>query len=1141
MSDTFINDIFDFSSRFLRSTQLERDFHDPLALEGYVVTTETETHLKRIGKGMQPKSGLRSWRITGDYGSGKSSFALLLANLVGRPKKDLPKHVRPLVDVLAIPRGSKPYLPVLVTGSRESLSLAVARAFIGAVKSNSNRRKFSELEQLKKLIDSPKKATDADILNTMVSVSDHLVDREEFSGSLIILDELGKFLEFAAVNPEQQDVFFLQQLGEISARSGSSPIVTIGLLHQGFGAYANQLSDTAQREWEKIGGRYESLTFSQPLSQVATLISSALQVDLKKLPRGWESKAQSSMDSAIEMGMFGGSRGKTALKAIAPTLYPLHPTILPVLNRFFRRFGQNERSLFSFLLSSEPYALPDFAHKKANCENIYRLSDFYDFAAENFAHRLSAQSFRSHWNHIEAIVQAYPDRDSTALRVLKTIAVLNILEVDELSPTKDVLALCLDETDGLDEVLDHLTYKTGVIFNRGTTRGYSLWPNTSVNLEQAMCEAAERVTSLPPMADVARQRLEKRPIVARKHYIETGTLRHFSVEYLTAQEFTHNIKNLSPEHLADGLLAVVLCEKQDECLQVSKVIQKGDLNSEVIVAVSPPLGGLIGHAKDLEQWHWVQNNIGELKDDRFASEEVARQISTISKLIENWLQVHLNIQGLPQGLGEQRGIKWFHNGKPAKALNAGGSLQSFLSSLCSDELFPDAPRIHNELINRHAISSAAAGARQKLFGLMLKNGDRESLGFPPDKAPPAKSMYLSVLKAGNIHRKEKKEWIIAAPNQEKDHCNLRPALDAIRDKLEEQSDARVKVSDIYILLRAKPFGVRDGLIPILLLVVLLEYESEIAVYEDGQFVPDIEEFAIMRLVKAPETFEFQLCRITGVRRKIIQQLAEVVNGGKAEKGDLLSIVRPLCLFVAGLPEYARNTDNLTDSTLALRKAVQKAQEPANLVFKSIPSALGFKNGKIEPNQLATELASSLSELRRCFPELQSRLSQAILKCFGSDANLEEWRAETSGKAELVLQHLADAELRSFCLKLHDDILPEKEWLESLGSLLTRRPPSRWGDRDEETFNEAIKLYSARFLRVLSTCFDQDASLPSESIRLAITKRDGSEQDIVLSLDKQKQKEIDLLKKQLRQNIPKDSNTAIVALSQIMWDLLKSKS
>jgi hypothetical protein len=66
-----IADLFIIQRRFLRSAHLERDFRDPSALDGYVVTTQIQQHLDRIATGLDKKSGQRAWRITGDYGSPK--------------------------------------------------------------------------------------------------------------------------------------------------------------------------------------------------------------------------------------------------------------------------------------------------------------------------------------------------------------------------------------------------------------------------------------------------------------------------------------------------------------------------------------------------------------------------------------------------------------------------------------------------------------------------------------------------------------------------------------------------------------------------------------------------------------------------------------------------------------------------------------------------------------------------------------------------------------------------------------------------------------------------------------------------------------------------------------------------------------
>ncbi len=80
MLEPTIAGLFDIQSRYVRSINLERDFADPASLEGYVLTPELKQMLARIESGLSSASTQRAWRITGDYGAGKSSFALLLAH-----------------------------------------------------------------------------------------------------------------------------------------------------------------------------------------------------------------------------------------------------------------------------------------------------------------------------------------------------------------------------------------------------------------------------------------------------------------------------------------------------------------------------------------------------------------------------------------------------------------------------------------------------------------------------------------------------------------------------------------------------------------------------------------------------------------------------------------------------------------------------------------------------------------------------------------------------------------------------------------------------------------------------------------------------------------------------------------------------
>src|SRR6185369_15676760 len=98
MTTALISDLLNIESRFLRSAHLERDFSDSKALLGYVLTPECQSYVERLAIGLGPTSGQRAWRITGDFGSGKSSFALLIAHLFSERSANLPLHLRHAIN-----------------------------------------------------------------------------------------------------------------------------------------------------------------------------------------------------------------------------------------------------------------------------------------------------------------------------------------------------------------------------------------------------------------------------------------------------------------------------------------------------------------------------------------------------------------------------------------------------------------------------------------------------------------------------------------------------------------------------------------------------------------------------------------------------------------------------------------------------------------------------------------------------------------------------------------------------------------------------------------------------------------------------------------------------------------------------------
>ena len=79
----------------------------------------------------------------------------------------------------------------------------------------------------------------------------HQIRTEGGTGLLLVVDELGKFLEYAAQNPVHDDLFVLQSLAEFAARSAPTPLLMLTILHQAFERYAQRLATSQREEWAK--------------------------------------------------------------------------------------------------------------------------------------------------------------------------------------------------------------------------------------------------------------------------------------------------------------------------------------------------------------------------------------------------------------------------------------------------------------------------------------------------------------------------------------------------------------------------------------------------------------------------------------------------------------------------------------------------------------------------------------------------------------------------------------------------------------------------------------------------------------------------------------------------------------------------
>lgn len=1150
MNDICISDIIEINNRFVRSIQIERDFGETL-IHDYIVTPNVEAIIKRLVIGLTNDSHQRAWRITGDYGTGKSSFALALTHLLTGNNHSLPLPLEQAVDFHMFGIERPHFLPVLVNGSREQITVALLRSLQRSLeRCKQSRERAKIMDKLHSFV-SCEASPDSDmaVINLLEEINDYVCKTGSGTGILVILDELGKFLEYAALHPDRQDVFFLQSLAEAAARSGKQPLVVVGMLHQGFNAYAEQLSQTMQKEWEKVAGRFEELLFDQPLEQTACLVAKALNVHTEQLTVALAEQATNDMKKTLDLGWYGQSASNHVLWETAKKLFPLHPTVIPVLSKLFSRFGQNERSLFSFLHSNEPFALKDFLTQPLKTATFYRIHNLYDYARITFGHKLSVQSYRSHWKQIESIVESFPLEHQLELQILKTVALLNLLDVPSLLATEDVIRISIGDYTKKDlsqfrDAIHRLQKEKCVLYYRGIAGGYCLWPHTSVNLEKAYHEACQAIGVSQSISSLIMQSLETRPLVARRHYIETGNLRHFDICYAPVPELSDYLKQ--DREFSDGCIIIPLCETEEEHQEAFKFAKSTALKKrpDVLIAIPKPIGALVSLVQECQRWEWISQNILELNNDRYAAEEVSRQFTASRQLLEKRMCSYV---GLRQFTGNME-LVWFKQGRPL-SINCGRELLSNISNIC-DKLYDQAPRIKNELVNRHLLSSAAAAARLRLIERILEFPRQPKLGMDPAKKPPEMSMYLSILMRAGLHKEIDGGWSINEPSRVDDPFSLFPVFECIHKMVEGNPDSRIRVSDIFTQLRRRPFGVRDGLAPILLAIFAVVNEHDMAFYEDGAFIRQLTGQEFRRLLKAPETFEIQHCKVSGVRSIVFQELLKLLiplnpqnhNTGKAE---ILDVVRPLCVFAAQLPEYTIKTSTISREAAAIRETLLRAEDPAALVFYQLPAALNMEPFKDDQSpdqkrvkQFVDGLRVSLQELQFAYQSLIDRLREGVLTTFDRPGNFDRFREEMGTTVKRLLVAVTEPRLKSFCLRLGDNGLSERPWLESLGSFLCSKPPARWMDADLIKFQEELHELAGRFRRVESTIFEGFRNEQSSATRVALTSQDGTEVTHIIYMDNKEEDDVRELENLFLQTLRKNKRIGLAAASQAMWKYIE---
>lgn len=1024
--------------RFARSARIDADLNGTPPLVGYVLQASTAKALSSMAASqIESRQGAFTW--TGPYGGGKSSAALLVANLVaGVPaNREIAKTIigKNLASSfgLAFPEDVGPWGVVAVTGSRVRLRDAIAAAAAVALG-------WSDAEH------AAAKSSDAALIELLLASTG-----TTRSGLLLILDELGKILEHEAI--EGGDIHLLQDIAEHASRS-SGRLVIVGILHQSFDQYAARATRDARLEWAKVQGRYLDIAFLSGADETVALLGQAISCE--RVPETAERHAEAVAKAVSK-------RRPTEVQLLAQALartWPLNPVTALLLGPVSRqRFAQNERSVFGFLSSAEPAGFQDFL-TEAGVEDTYGPARLWDYLASNFGMALAGASDGNRFSlAYEAIERAGAKGSALHVELTKSAAVIEFFRNGSgLAVADDFLIEAVPDakTEAVRAAIADLL-EWAVLIRQPRLGGYALFAGSDFDLEDAVVRAMSAVTA-EDMVDIPKH-IGFGFATAKRHYFTTGTLRTFDIslhllsEHDDADTIARRVTSRSVK--GSGQLLLLLSNgslDQKATSRLAKATAKALSGQSAVVAVGAATDSftLRSAAAELLAVEQVFRDHPQLEGDRIARREAAARQSSCVDQLHRALERSLDT------------ASWWLAPAPSRTLQAPLAV---VASALADAGFPDAPILKSELLQRDRPSSNAVAAQRELCYAMVRHPTSENLGI--EGYPAEMGLYLTVLKPFGLHKANRNgKYDFHQPDDTVEGRSLLRAWNVL------QANRDVSLDEVFHTWAQPPFGIKAGVMIPLALAYLMANRERVAVYIDGVFQAAFDDFLVDRLMQKPALF-----RLRHIDRSIRQ--AAFLSGlakqlGLDEESASLPVAQKLFQRYEALSSYALRTHDLSEDAIRVRAVVTAATDPEALLFDALPEAFG--------DRLTADLViDAVQEAEASYPAMLARMRAALARSLGVDVHSFSGVAE---RARSIKDLTNDYNLEAFALRAAAFEGGQGD-VEGLISLLLHKPASSWSDRDREQALSEVAQFGRRFRELEALAVVRDRKSGTEAVALVV--------------------------------------------------------
>lgn len=1037
-------------------------------------------------------SGARAFTIIGAYGTGKSTFLWALERAVTRENKFFDHF-----DYFL--KGYSTYHTLDIVGEFTSLEEAMAKEL-----------KCSAHEVIDKFCERAEDLKEAGV------------------AWLVRIDEFGKFLEYAAKseNPEA-DFYFLQRLSEfINDPKGN--VILITTLHQDFSAYAFHLSESQRNEWNKVKGRFKEIAFNVPAEQL--LLVAAERLSAQGLT--FDTSSLSKVFKLIERSK-AFPLNDYLDKNIAKKLSPLEILSASVLTLALQRYGQNERSLFTFLDSDDYKGIHQF--KQQPHAQYYNLVNVFDYLLYHFYVVLTAplnRDFRSWLLMLDSMEKAeglFEDEElNQALAIIKSVGLLNLFARKSMLIDDQFLIDYFKLTMDYDvSIVLRRLQNFGILRFRKHSQRFVLFEGTDVDIDEAIELAKAEVSHVSSISQRLNKLFTFPAMLAKQHYLETGTPRYF--EFVLSDEPV----SLVPKDEVDGYINLVFSTTSTEDTIRLVSADQGEAIVYIYYRHTQDIADLLIYTEQIE--------IARKKHegDKFAVRELNSMLRHQADLLKKTVMDNL------KRIDHTQISLYFAGENLNDQISNWGEFNSYLSHVAS-RVYPQAPHYANEMVNKTKLSAQISTARRTLFANLIDKESEEALGYEAHLFPPDKTIYLSLFKQKGFHQQIGEIWQLSEPTD--------PSFDPIWQEfltfLETSKQTKRPLQEFVDIVSKRPFKVKKALLDFLLpLFLLVKRESFALYYEGTKFIPSLSGDTLELLIRRPQDYSVKAFQIEGVRLEVFNHYRELLSQATTEElstKSFISTIIPFLTFYKELKPYAKQTNGITKEAQRLREAITKATDPEKSFFEDFPQALGFSLSELNdsPEKLEVyfeQLRSCIKEIQTCYDVLLERFEDYIRKdILGLKASteFEGWRSHLQKRFAKAKRDLLPPHLKTFFMRVNSPLDDKQAWLNSISQAVISKALDNIQDFEEDILHRKFKDFVEELDNYTDILAEAEETDLTDTFKVQVTNVHSGSSSRIVKISQEKLKEVDKKREKLTKALTDDKNMNIFILTRLLEQELK---